>query len=42
MQAMTIAAGKLPPYLAKDEDTRIFLVTGPLRRISAIQEMSHG
>ena len=32
---------KLSSYLATDDDTRIFLVTGPLSRITGLQEQFH-
>jgi hypothetical protein len=41
MHPVAIRPGKLASYLATDEDTRIFLVTGPLTAISALQEQFH-
>ena len=41
MQPEPIAASKLASYLATDEDTRIFLVTGPLTKITGLQEQFH-
>jgi hypothetical protein len=34
-------AAKLAAYLATDDDTRIFLVAGPLTAISSLQEQFH-
>jgi hypothetical protein len=34
-------AARLPGYLAADQDTRIFMVTGPLTGVTALQEMYH-
>jgi hypothetical protein len=33
-----ITPARLPAYLASDQDTRTFLVTGPLRAISGLHE----
>lgn len=41
MHLVAIAHDKLASYLATDQDTRIFLVTGPLSRITALQEEFH-
>ncbi|HEY3953758.1 MAG TPA: hypothetical protein VGM53_10305 [Streptosporangiaceae bacterium] len=36
-----LPAARLPGYLAADQDTRIFMVTGPLTGVTALQEMYH-
>lgn len=41
MHPVAIGAGKLASYLATDKDTRIFLITGPLSRITGLQEEYH-
>jgi hypothetical protein len=41
MSPEPMAAGQLAGYLATDDDTRIFLVTGPLTAITGIQEQFH-
>jgi hypothetical protein len=38
---VTISPGQLPSYLATDQDTRIFLITGTLSRITGLQEEFH-
>jgi hypothetical protein len=40
MRPEPIAPARLPAYLASDQDTRTFLVTGPLRAISGLDEQS--
>lgn len=37
----SLPAARLPGYLAADQDTRIFEVTGPLTAITGMQEMYH-
>jgi hypothetical protein len=39
--AVPISAGQFAAYMATDHNTRIFLVTGPLDAISALQEQFH-
>jgi len=41
MSPEPIQPGKLAAYLATDDDTRIFLVTGPLTAITGLQEQFH-
>ena len=41
MHLETIGPYRLASYLASDQDTRIFLVTGPLSRITGLQEEYH-
>jgi hypothetical protein len=41
MHPVAIGPAKLASYLATDEDTRIFLVAGPLTAISGLQEQFH-
>ncbi len=41
MHLVTITHAELASYLATDQDTRIFLVTGPISRITALQEEFH-
>ncbi len=41
MHSVAIGPYKLAAYLAADEDTRIFMVTGPLSRITGLEEMYH-
>jgi hypothetical protein len=41
MRSVAIGPHRLASYLATDEDTRIFLVTGPLSRITGLAEMYH-
>jgi hypothetical protein len=41
MHPVKIRLAKLASYLATDDDTRIFLITGPLRAITALQEQFH-
>lgn len=41
MHLEAIRPYQLASYLASDEDTRIFLVTGPLSRITGLQEEYH-
>jgi hypothetical protein len=41
MRSVAIGPRRLASYLATDEDTRIFLVTGPLSRITGLAEMYH-
>lgn len=41
MHLVAIAHDKLASYLATDRDTRVFLVTGPLGWITALQEEFH-
>jgi hypothetical protein len=41
MHLVAIRPSALAAYLATDEDTRIFLVTGPLSRITGLQEEFH-
>ncbi|HEY7144769.1 MAG TPA: hypothetical protein VH637_11010 [Streptosporangiaceae bacterium] len=36
-----ISEAKLASYLATDDDTKIFLITGPLTAITALQEQFH-
>lgn len=38
---VAISPGQLPSYLATDQDTRIFLITGTLGRITGLQEEFH-
>jgi hypothetical protein len=39
--AVPIAEAALPAYMTTDEGTRIFLVTGTLNAITALQEQFH-
>jgi hypothetical protein len=41
MQLQTIPASQLSSYLATDNDTRIFEITGPLDAITRMQEQFH-
>ena len=41
LRSVAIGPYKLAAYLATDEDTRIFMVTGPLSRITGLEEMYH-
>ena len=41
MSPQPIQPGKLASYLATDEDTRIFLIVGPLTAITSLQEQFH-
>jgi len=41
MRQVAIDPDQLAAYLAGDKDTRIFLVTGPLSRITSLQEEYH-
>ena len=41
MSPQRIQPGKLASYLATDEDTRIFLIVGPLTAITSLQEQFH-
>ena len=38
---VTISPGQLSSYLATDQDTRVFLITGTLARITGLQEQFH-
>jgi hypothetical protein len=37
----TLPAARFPQYLTTDQDTRIFVVTGPLAGVTALYEMYH-
>ena len=41
MHSVAIGPDKLAAYLATDQDTRIFLITGPLSGITGLQEEYH-
>ena len=41
MHPVAIGPGQLASYLSTDEDTRIFLVTGPLTGLTGLQEQFH-
>jgi len=41
MHPVAVGPRRLASYLATDQDTRIFLVTGPLGRITGLQEEFH-
>lgn len=40
-ESQTISEGQLFAYLPTDEDTRVFLITGPLNAVTGLQEQFH-